>query len=201
MAIKNIVFDVGDVLVDFRYEDFMRDLGFEEDVVSFLAENMVLTEFWHELDLGVRTNAEAVETFTNKFPQYKDEIIKFWDNVEDIVKEYDYAPGLVQMLKDKGYRVYILSNYPIETAEMHWPKFNFLPLTDGHIISGYEKVTKPDEPIYRLLESRFGIKLNECVFIDDRQVNVDAGNSYGMQAILFKGYDDLMKELKSREII
>lgn len=201
MAIKNIVFDVGEVLVAFRYRDYMRDLGFDEDLVELLAKNMVETEFWHELDLGVRTNAEAVEKFTKMFPQYKEEVIKFWDNIDDIVREFDYAVPLVQMLKDKGYGVYILSNYPIETAEMHWPKFKFLPLTDGHIISGYEKVTKPDEPIYRLLESRFGIKLTECIFVDDRQVNVDAGNSYGMQAILFKGYDDLMEELKSREII
>lgn len=195
--IKNIVFDVGDVLVAFCYRKYMEGLGFDKETVDFLSENMVLTEFWHELDLGVRTEAEAVETFTKKYPQYKDEIIKFWDNVEFIVEEFDYAAPLVQSLKDKGYGVYILSNYPIETAEKHWPKFKFLPLTDGHIISGYEKITKPDEGIYRLLESRFGIKLTECIFVDDRQVNIDAANDYGMTAILFTGLDDLLDKLSN----
>ncbi|MBO4591624.1 MAG: HAD family phosphatase [Eubacterium sp.] len=193
--IKNIVFDVGDVLVDFGYRRYMRDLGFDEETVDFLSENMVVTEFWHELDLGVRDEAEAVETFTKKYPQYKDEIIKFWDQIEFIVEEYTYSEPLVLKLKELGYNVYILSNYPIETAERHWPKFKFLPHTDGHIISGYEKVTKPDEAIYRLLESRFGVDLTESIFVDDRQVNIDAANKLGMTAIRFTGIDDLLERL------
>ena len=193
--IKNIVFDVGDVLVDFGYRRYMRDLGFDEETVDFLSENMVVTEFWHELDLGDRDEAEAVETFTKKYPQYKDEIIKFWDNIEFIVEEYTYSEPLVLKLKELGYNVYILSNYPIETAERHWPKFKFLPHTDGHIISGYEKVTKPDEAIYRLLESRFGVDLTESIFVDDRQVNIDAANKLGMTAIRFTGIDDLLERL------
>ena len=150
--IKNFVFDVGDVLAAFRVKDYLRDLGFDDELVELLANGMVFTEFWHELDLGTKTQADGIRIFTEKYPEYKDEILKFWDNIEFIVEEYDYAPGLIQMLKDKGYGVYILSNYPIETAELHWPKFKFLPLTDGHIISAYEHITKPDEGIYRLLE-------------------------------------------------
>ena len=177
-TIKNVVFDVGDVLVDFRYRNLMRDLGFDEECVEFLSKY-------------------AVEKFTNEFPQYKDQVIKFWDNIQDVVREYDYAPSLVKSIKDQGYGVYILSNYPIEISEMHWPLFKFLPISDGHIISGYEKITKPDEAIYRLLETRFGIKLEECIFVDDRQINVDAANSYGMTAILFKSLDQLKDELSN----
>ena len=179
----------------------MAGLGFDEETVDFLSENMVLTEFWHELDLGVRTEAEAVSTFTQKFPQYKDEIIKFWDNVEFIVEEYPYAEQLVQDIKARGYKVYILSNYPIETAEKHWPKFKFLPHTDGHIISGYEKITKPDEGIYRLLESRFGVKLEECLFIDDREVNIRGAEALGMKGLLFSTYENLINNLKGLGIL
>lgn len=192
---KNVVFDVGDVLVDFRYRDLMRDLGFDERCMEFLAKNMVETEFWHELDLGLWNHNDAVKKYTEEFPQYREQVLKFWDNIQDVVREYDYAPGLIQAIKDQGYGVYILSNYPVDTAEMHWPKFKFLPFTDGHIISGYEKITKPDEAIYRLLETRFGIKLEESIFVDDRQVNIDAAAEYGMKAILYKGYDELLKEL------
>ena len=195
-VIKNIVFDVGDVLVAFCYRKYMRDLGFDEETVEFLAKNMVETEFWHELDLGVTTEAYGIEKFTTEFPQYKDQILEFWAHVENIVEEYDYSVPLIKALKDKGYGVYILSNYPIETAERHWPKFKFLPLTDGHIISAYEKITKPDEGIYRLLETRYGIKLSESLFVDDREINVEAAKRYGMQAILFKGYEELKEALK-----
>ena len=195
MSIKNVVFDVGEVLAEFRYMNYMRDLGFDEEVVVFLAENMVLSEFWHELDLGIRTNSEGKRVFTEKYPQYALEIDKFWDHLEDIVREYDYAPGLIREIKQMGYKVYILSNYPIEIAEMHWPKFRFLPLTDGHIISAYEKLTKPDAAIYRLLESRFGLDLTECLFIDDRQINIDTAKELGMETVLFTGYDELVEKL------
>ncbi|MBO4864434.1 MAG: HAD family phosphatase [Eubacterium sp.] len=195
-SIKNVVFDVGDVLASFRVKDYLRELGFDEDLVELLANGMVFTEFWHELDLGTKTQADGIRIFTEKYPQYKDEILLFWEKIDRIVEEYDYSEPLVKAIKDKGYGVYILSNYPIETAELHWPKFKFLPLTDGHIISGYEKITKPDEGIYRLLESRFGIKLTDCLFVDDRLVNVEAAKRYGMKAILFKGYEELITALK-----
>ena len=194
--IKNIVFDVGDVLVDFRYKDYMRDLGMDEETVEFLSQNIVLTEFWHELDLGFRTNEEARVHFIGKYPEYKDEINRFWEDPSDIVREYDYSAGLLQGLKDKGYGVYVLSNYPIEISELHWPKFRFLPIADGYIISGYERMTKPSPEIYKLLESRFGIKLSECLFVDDRQVNIDGAEAVGMQAVLFTGYDDIMKKFE-----
>ena len=190
--IKNIVFDVGDVLVDFCYQKYMRSLGFSEELVEFLSEKLVLTEFWHELDLGVKTIADGRKIYKEMYPDISNEIDLFWDNIMGIVEEYDYAVPLIKSLKDKGYGVYILSNYPIETADMHWPTFKFLPLTDGHIISGYEKITKPDEGIYRLLESRFGIDLKECIFVDDRKINIDAAERLGMKAVLFTGYDDLM---------
>ncbi len=201
MNIKNVVFDVGDVLVSFRYRDYMKDLGFREDVVDFLSENMVLTEFWHELDLGTRTEKEAPLYFTEKYPQYKDEIISFWKNIDDIVWEYDYAAPLIKSIKDRGYGVYILSNYPEELSKLHWKRFKFLGYTDGHIISAFEKITKPDAAIYRLLESRFGIELSESLFIDDRMVNIDGARAVGMQAILFEGYEELKNELVKLNIL
>ena len=199
--IKNVVFDVGDVLVDFCYRKMMKNLGFDEDAVDYLSDNMVLTEFWHELDLGIMTEAEALEKFTREIPQYKEEIIKFWDNTEYLVEEYSYSEDLIRRIKDNGFGVYILSNYPIETAEVHWPKFKFLPITDGHIISGYEKITKPDPAIYKLLESRFGIDLTECLFIDDREVNVKGAEAVGMQAVLFTGYEKLISDLVGFHIL
>jgi putative hydrolase of the HAD superfamily len=199
--IKNVVFDVGDVLVAFCYKKYMRGLGFNEELVELFTNEIVLTEFWHEMDLGVKFMEDGRKIFSERFPQYKDEIKLFWDNIMGIVEEYDYSKRMIQEIKAQGYGVYILSNYPVDTAELHWPTFSFLPETDGHIISGYEKVTKPDEPLYRLLETRFGIKLEECIFVDDRQINIDAANNYGMTAILFTGYEDLKKKLQEYGIV
>ena len=194
--IRCVVFDVGNVLADFRYRDYMRDLGFPEETVEFLARNMVETDYWAELDLGRHTIADAVETFTGRYPALAGEIRAFWENIRHIVAEYDYAQPLIHRLKEKGYGVYLLSNYPVETAEMHWPTFRFLPETDGRIISGYEKLAKPDPAIYRLLESRFGLDLGTCVFIDDNPANVKAARAVGMEAVRFTGLPALEEALK-----
>ncbi len=193
--IKSIVFDVGDVLADFCYEDYMRNLGFREVLVRFFTEHIVLTDFWHQMDMGEKSIADGRREFIELYPQYIDEINLFWDRVEEIVEEYDYSEDLVKDLKNQGYGIYILSNYPKELAEMQWPKFKFLKYADGKIISAYEHLTKPDEKIFRLLEERFDIDLNECLFIDDRQINVDAAERLGMTTILFKGYNDLNAKL------
>ena len=193
--IKNIVFDIGDVLVYFRYREYMRDLGFSEELVEFFSEQMVLTPYWHNLDAGIVDDAHAVEYFQGLFPQYKEEIELFWSRIAEIVEEYDYSKGLVQSLKQAGYKVYALSNYPDKLSDLHWPTFTFLTDMDGYIISAKEKMAKPDPPIYHLLESKFGLNLSECVFIDDREANVQTALSLGMKAIRFTSYEDLTNEL------
>jgi len=194
--IKNIVFDVGDVLVHFRYRDHMKDLGFSSEVVDFLSENMVLTDFWHELDLGIRTEQEAIDTFTTLYPQYDREIRIFWANTEPLVAEYPYAKPMIQSIREQGYGVYLLSNYPTDLSDRHWPKFTFLPETNGHIISAFEKMAKPDPRFYQLLTSRFGLNLNECIFIDDRPKNITPAAELGMKALPFTGYEKLKSDLQ-----
>ena len=78
--IKNVIFDVGDVLIDFRYRDYMKDLGFGDETVDFLSDNMVLTDFWDDMDLGVRDVDDAEKYFSDKYPDLKDEILEFYSN-------------------------------------------------------------------------------------------------------------------------
>lgn len=196
MIIKNIVFDVGDVLVRFRWRELMQDLNFTEEEIEFLGKNMVQTEYWGQLDEGVHSCDEAPEHFSALYPQYTDQIHRFWDNLVDIVKQFPYSDSLIRSLKNQGYGVYLLSNYPEQAAEMHWSKFTFMDVLDGCIISALEKLIKPDHRIFQILHSRFGLELSECIFIDDRDVNVKAANEVGMHGIQFTGYKDLQAKLK-----
>lgn len=199
--IKNIVFDVGDVLIRFRYRDHMRDLGFSEDVIETLSRDMVLTEFWSLMDQGVKMEKDAVEHFSTLMPTLRREIEYFWQNTEGLVEEYPYSTPLIRKLKAEGYKVYLLSNYPKETAERHWPTFSFVPETDGYIISAFEKMIKPDPAFYRLLFTRFGLVPEECLFIDDREKNLVGAKEVGMETILFTGYEPLVQELEQRGIL
>ena len=193
--IKNVIFDVGDVLIDFRYRDYMKDLGFSDETVDFLSDNMVLTDFWDDMDLGVRDVDDAEKYFSDKYPDLKDEIHEFWAHTERIVAEYDYAGPMIRSLKDKGYKVFLLSNYPEKMADIHWKKFTFLDILDGYIISAKVKITKPDPAIYRMLMDRYRLKPEESIFIDDRQINIDTAKELGMETVLFTGYDELAEKL------
>lgn len=205
MSIKNIVFDVGGVLVDFCYMEYMRKLGFSEEMCREFEKDIIYSELWNDMDRGDLMLDEAGIKFKKRLREmYKpcdDEVDLFIENIKDIVKEYPYSKGLLQSLKDAGYGVYILSNYPRDLADMHWKDFKFLPVADGYIISAYERIVKPDEKIYRLLTEKYGIDLTESVFIDDRQINIDAANALGMKGILFKNLDDCMEALNKEGII
>ncbi len=193
--IKNVIFDVGDTLIDFRHQDYMRDLGFSEETIRFLTDNMIFTDFWEELDAGKKDMDEACDHFCDLYPDLKKEIKAFWENIEDIVSEFDFSHDLVMSMKEKGYKVFLLSNYPRKLAEIHWPKLSFFPEMDGYIISAKVGIIKPDEKIYRILMDRYRMHPEECVFIDDNPDNINAAKKLGITAILFTGYDDLKKEL------
>lgn len=195
---KNIVFDVGMVLVNFRWHDYMKDLGFPEDRIQELAENMVFSEYWHELDLGTKREEDAPAYFIGKMPQYEKEIRLFWQRIDEIALEYPYDKPMIRALKEQGYRVYLLSNYPLHMAEVHWSRFSFLQDLDGYIISAREGVTKPDPAIYRILETRYGLDLRECLFIDDRKENTDAAVNLHMDGYVFTGYDGLRDFLRNK---
>ncbi len=205
MSIKNIVFDVGGVLVDFCYMEYMRKLGFSEKICREFEKDIIYSELWNDMDRGDLMLEEAGIKFKKRLREMHkpcdDEVDLFIENIKDIVKEYPYSKRLLQSLKDAGYGVYILSNYPRDLADMHWKDFKFLPVADGYIISAYERIVKPDEKIYRLLTEKFGIDLTESVFIDDRQINIDAANALGMKGILFKNLDDCMEALNKEGII
>ncbi|MCR4604522.1 MAG: HAD family phosphatase [Eubacterium sp.] len=194
--IKNIIFDVGDVLVSFRYRDYMGDLGFDDETVEFLTKNMIFTDFWKGMDLGQEDVDEACDHFCARFPELKEKIELFWNNIEDIVGEYDYSLPLVQSMKAKGYKVFLLSNYPDKLADMHWKHFSFLPEVDGYIISAKVGLAKPDQKIYLMLMDRYRLKPEECIFIDDREDNLAPAEKLGLQTILFESYEDLIKKLE-----
>lgn len=186
--IKNIVFDVGNVLIDFCWEKTCRMLGFSQEVIDAFGKNMVLTDMWDRLDEGTISQEDAIDNFVSSMPRYEKEIRLFWDNAITFVEEYDYAYGMIMALKEKGYKVYLLSNYPLEMYKLHWPTFRFFKEVDGFVVSAVERIRKPDVRIYECLCQRYGLVPEQCLFFDDRQDNVDAAKVAGMQAVLFKEY-------------
>lgn len=194
--IKNVVFDVGMVLIDFCWEECCKRLEFSEEIIHAFDVNMIQSEYWDMLDEGTITTKGAIDKFIAAMPQYEKEIRLFWEHAQWFVKEYDFATPMIKELQKDGYKVYLLSNYPYDMYKLHWPTFSFFELVDGYVVSAVEKLKKPDPSIYKCLLNRFELNASECLFIDDREVNVKAAQKVGMQAKQFIDYKDLTDFLR-----
>lgn len=194
--IKNIIFDIGQVLVHFRYHEYMKELGFSEEIQDVFCKKIVENPLWSEFDLGIRETEDIISEMKSRVPEYTAEADLFFDRIDDIVESFPYARSWIADLKQRGYNVYLLSNYPRDMFDMHErDKFNFTDLVDGKIISGHVKMTKPNPEIYKLLCKTYGLKPEESIFLDDRKENIEAADKLGMHTILFQTYEQARDEL------
>ena len=195
--IKNIIFDIGMVLADFRYEAYMRDdLGFDEKTIRVFKERIVENPLWNEIDRSAIPLDDVVSEMKSRVPEYHDEAENFFSHVTGLIASYDYSRPWLEELKAKGYRVYLLSNYSKDYFELHRKsKFTFVDLADGMVISGFEKINKPEPEIYKILLNRYSLIPEECIFMDDREVNVEAAKKLRINAFVFKSYEDARAKL------
>ena len=188
--IRNIIFDIGNVLSAFRWEGFLADKGFDKEMIDRIGNASVRTDAWYEFDKGVYSDEEVVELFVKNDPEIAAEIHKAFDYVEGMVELYPYTMDWINGFKTDGYKVYYLSNFSYK-AETQCPEsLSFLPIMDGGILSYTVKMTKPDSKIYELLLSTYDLKAEECIFIDDTLRNVEAAEKLGIHGVRFTSQKD-----------
>lgn len=181
---KNIIFDIGMVLVDFHWRTTMQKLGIPENVIDTLDRSMVNHPLWNHFDLDDIPESELIQKFKELSPECSEYIDLFMNNLDDVVDMFPDADKWLKSLKDRGYHVYLLSNYPRRLFALHTPRFHFLPYTDGRVVSYECHITKPDERIYQRLSSKYNLIPEECIFLDDRQANLDAAEKLGFNTLL-----------------
>lgn len=187
--IKNIILDVGNVLVDYCWKSYIDSLGFSEETAKRVAAATVLSQTWDEYDRGVLTDEEVLNRFIKNDPAIEKELRIFSENLSGIIKEFPYTRQWILDLKAQGFKVYILSNFGSKCMRECKDEMGFVPLVDGALFSYEEKVVKPDDAIYQKLYKRFHLKPEECLFFDDREDNIKAAIENGMQGIVFKSYE------------
>lgn len=196
--IKNIVFDIGNVLVDFRWRSLMEDLQIPEETQKRFEKTVFGSPWWGELDHGIYEEAEILTHFREDNKDHLDAFNLVWDNRDKLVAPYAYAVQWIERLKKAGFKVYLLSNYPRDVFTLHTECgcFPFLDKVDGKVVSGFVKMVKPNADIYEHLLREYGLQAKECVFIDDREENVEAARALGMKGIVFAGYEQACAELE-----
>ena len=188
MMIKNIIFDVGKVLVEYDPDGMMKKLGFDEETLQTVNQAVFQNELWNESDRGVLSPEELLEAFIANNPAYEKEIRQVIDAVGDTISLMPYAVEWVKGLKERGYHLYILSNYAKYTYEKTSHKMEFLPYMDGVVFSYRCKLIKPEKEIYEYICKTYELKPEESVFLDDRKDNVEAARNMGMHGIVFENY-------------
>ncbi len=196
--IKNIVFDIGMVLVDFAWEATMRELNFSEECIRTLADNLIDHSTWDRFDLGAQREEDVLDEVCKKIPKYEKEIRLFYDNLLMTIRPYDYCEKWVREMKERGLNTYLLTNYPESLFEKSIESgFPFYPYIDGKVVSSHVKAIKPDEKIYKCLFEKYDLKPEECIFFDDREKNIKTARNLGMNAFVFEGYDKAMEIVNS----
>lgn len=192
--INNIIFDLGRVLINWEPEKYMKKV-FDENTTSFLLEKIFNTNDWNLMDKGVIDEQTLWENKLNQYPEYKKEIEHMKNKVLDLLTPIEENAKLLYILKEKGYNLYILSNFSKIAFQKVYEKYDFFKLFDGMIISSHVKSIKPEDEIYKILIEKYKINPAESLYIDDKIENIKAGEKFGFKTIHLEKPEDLKDKL------
>ncbi len=198
---KDIIFDLGGVLIDWNPRNLYKKIfASTEEMEWFL--NTVCTTQWNTQQDAGRPFAKGLAVIKEKYPKYAAQIDDYfarWD--EMLGGPIKSAVAVLKDLKDKGYPLYALTNWSAETFPIARAKYDFLNWFDGIVVSGEERLVKPDPAIYARLLKRYQLHSSNCLFIDDNAANGSEAARLGFETILFTGGDALRAELIRRGIL
>lgn len=200
--IKNIIFDLGGVLIDWNPEYVYLEVfeGDRKKMQWFFDE--ICTMDWNENQDAGYPLQQATEDRVKMFPQYEQWIRMYYGRWEEMLGDSISETVLIldKLLKNPDYSVAALTNWSAETFPVALKRFEFLNRFKGIVVSGIEKTRKPFPEIYQLTLNRFDFKANESLFIDDSLKNIEAAGEFGIHTILFKSAANLEYNLRAKGI-
>jgi putative hydrolase of the HAD superfamily len=193
---KNVIFDIGNVLLKFSPYEFVKNKIKDIEKVEEIYKNIFKSKEWLMLDSGTISNEKALEIFINRGKNTKEDIINIFNNWTDCLYPINKNIEIVEKLKKSGINVYYLSNFHLKAFENIINEYKVFSLFDGGVVSAREKVIKPDERIYKILMKRYNIKPSDSVFIDDMDYNIGAAKKLNFKTILYNDKVILKEELE-----
>lgn len=194
--IKNVVFDLGNVLLSFIPSEYFDKKSYPENIKTRILSDIFHSEEWQMLDRGEITTEEVIDIIALRSSLKRDEIAHVFNLRTDILYPLDNNIKLLPILKKRGYRLYFLSNFPMDIFEEVTSGYYFFKYFDGGVISAHAKSSKPDSLIYKILIEKYSLIPEECLFIDDLEINVKASETLGMKGITTLGSLDISKEIE-----
>lgn len=195
--IKNIVFDVGFVLLGYRWKELIREFTQDEERVERIFGYMKDDPEgqWKEYDRGMVTVEDVIAAFVRKYPEEAESLSWLFHQMDRMHVARPAVWEKLHQLKEAGYRIYLLSNYAEDMFAIHTKDASFMEDLDGMMVSYMIHVNKPDPAIYQALCDRYQLKPEECVFFDDRLENIQAAVAFGMSGIQVTTEDQLLQDM------
>ncbi len=195
--IDTIVFDLGGVLIDWNPEYVYLKVfnGDQKKVDWFL--NTICTHKWNVAQDAGRSFQDATQLLVDQYPEYEERIRIFYDRWEDMLGGTitETVTLLDQLKKANTQRLYALTNWSAESFPVALQRYDFLQHFEGIIVSGEERIIKPNPKIYKILLDRYQINPKQSIFIDDNLQNVQAAEKFGINGIHFKSAYQLKEDL------
>ncbi len=192
--IKNVMFDMGQVLLRFERRVFLDRLDISEQDKQLLLKEVFLSREWVQMDLGTLDEPEAELLMQARLPEHlHSDVHRLTSHWDEPLLPVDGMYELVQELKEAGYGIYLLSNASHRQHE-YWPKLPVSELFDDTVISADLKIMKPDPDIYRYAMEKFGLIPEEVFFVDDVPANVEGANHCGISGTVFYGDVALLRK-------
>lgn len=192
---KNIIFDFGNVLVEWHPELIYSEYFGDEAKAWWFMRHIADNEWRLRIDAGENQD-ECIAELQVKHPNYSEAISLYRDKWSEMLTgEVPGMRDLLCQLKADNRQIYGLTNWSMETFPLARQRFGILQMIDRYVVSGAEGYVKPDARLFQILLDRYGLKAQDCIFVDDNPTNVEAANKLGMTAILFTNANDLKKKL------
>ena len=196
-TIKNIVFDFGGVVMDWDPRYLYKDYFNDDEKMEWFLSNITTSEWNAEQDRG-RPLQEATDWLITQHPNWEKEIKLFYGSWTTMLKgEIPQHVAVLRALANTSYELYGLTNWSQETIHHAYDNYDFFKLFEGKIVvSGDEKLIKPDPAIWKVLLNRYDLKAEESVFIDDNIKNIEVAHSLGFKTVHLLEDTDLRTELE-----
>jgi len=192
---KNIIFDFGNVLVQWHPELVYGDYFGDEAKAWWFLRHVADMDWRQRIDAGESVDG-CIREKQAQYPEYAEAVELYRSRWREMLT--DEVPGMREVileLRTMNYEIYGLTNWSMETFPEARERFGILQMIDRYVVSGAEGLVKPDPRLFQVLLDRYQLKADECLFIDDNPDNVAAAKGMGMQGIVFNGAEDLRKKI------
>jgi len=199
-VIRNIIFDLGQVLFDFTPKNYLCQ-NFSNDKIEILMKEIFKEKEWKNLDKGICSVDEAIESISQRGRVEKGDVESILKNRKSIVTPIHENIQLLEDIKENGYRIFILSNFHRDLFDEFYNEIPLLHLADGKVISSYVNLLKPEKEIYSHILKKYQLTPSETLFIDDAKHNIEAAEDFGIKGVHLRSPKMLKKELEDLEIL